>query len=55
MAKIEEIRRLNMIMDDASKLSVHEQEYILATIRGMLLARDRLLKKRKHSRKPPER
>lgn len=44
MKRVEELKRLDVIVEGASKLSVESQEYILATIKGMLFTRDLLVK-----------
>ena len=47
MAKVEDIKRLDAIVDGASELPIENQEYILATIRGMLFTRHQLTKPKK--------
>lgn len=49
-----DIKRLDAIVDGASKLPIENQEYILTTIKGMLFTRNLLLKQVKQSYKPPE-
>ncbi len=53
MTKVNDIKRLDAIVDGASKLPVENQEYILNTIKGMLFTRDLLMKKGNQPRKPP--
>lgn len=43
MAKINDIERLNSIVVGVSELPVENQEYILATIKGMLFTRKLLM------------
>lgn len=42
MTKVEDVKRLDAIVDGASKLLVENQEYILTTIKGMLFTRNLL-------------
>ncbi len=49
-------KRLDSIVEGASKLPIENQEYILTTIRGMLFTRNLLENQRnptKQPRKPP--
>lgn len=39
-----DVRRLDAIVDGASRLPIESQEYILATIKGMLFTRNLLIK-----------
>lgn len=50
----EDVKRLDAIVDGASKLPVENQEYILTTIKGMLFTRNLLLKQAEQPRKPPK-
>lgn len=43
--------RPEIILEEASKLSVNNQEYVLAVIRGMLFTRSCFLKKKKEEKK----
>lgn len=52
MTGVENGKRLNEIVVGASKLSIENQEYILATIKAMLFTRSYLLKRTNHSYKP---
>ena len=54
MTKVEDVKRLDAIVDGASKLPVENQEYILTTIKGMLFTRNLLLKQAEQPRRPPE-
>ena len=54
MTKVEAVKRLDAIVDGASKLPVENQEYILTTIKGMLFTRNLLLKQAEQPRRPPE-
>ena len=49
MTKVEDIKRLDAIVDGASKLPTEEQEYILAVIRGMLFTRNQTAKREKQT------
>ena len=49
MTKVEDIKRLNAIVDGASRLPVENQECILFTIRGMLFTRDLIMRKQKNN------
>ena len=53
MKRVEELKRLDAIVEGASKLPVESQEYILATIKGMLFTRDLLTKQAVQSPKYP--
>ena len=53
MTKVEDVKRLDEIVDGASKLPIENQEYILTTIRGMLFTRN-LLQRQEQPRKPPK-
>ena len=44
MSKTAEIKRLDEIIEGASKLPIENQEYILTTIKGMLFTKQLLLK-----------
>ena len=50
MTRAEDIKRLNAIVDGASKLPVENQECILFTIRGMLFTRDVMMRKQKNEK-----
>lgn len=54
MTKAEDTKRLDAIVDGASKLPVENQEYILTTIRGMLFTRNLLMKQMEETHKTPE-
>lgn len=54
MTKVEDVKRLDAIVDGASKLPIENQEYILTTIKGMLFTRNLLMKKADQPRKPPK-
>lgn len=54
MTKAEDVKRLDAIVDGASKLPVENQEYILATIKGMLFTRNLLMKPPKRTQKSNE-
>lgn len=47
-----DLKRLDAIIDGASKLPMENQEYILTTIKGMLFTRNLLLKQ--HTQKETE-
>lgn len=49
-----DVKRLDAIVDGASKLPVENQEYILTTIKGMLFTRNLLLKQVEQSHRPSE-
>lgn len=51
MIKTDDVKRLDAIVDGASKLPVENQEYILTTIKGMLFTRNLL---EKQNSKPPK-
>ena len=53
MKRVEELKRLDAIVEGASRLPVESQEYILATIKGMLFTRDLLTKQADQSPKYP--
>ena len=53
MTKVEDVKRLNAIVDGASKLPIENQEYILTTIKGMLFTRNLLAKQQNQPPKPP--
>lgn len=42
--RAEDLKRLNAIVDGASKLPIENQEYILTTIKGMLFTRNLLMR-----------
>lgn len=44
MKNLDKEQRINAIVEGASELPIENQEYILATIRGMLFTRNHLLK-----------
>ena len=52
MEGTKEVERLDAIVDGTSKLPIENQEYILATIKGMLFTRNLLAKQDEHSVKP---
>ena len=52
MTKVEDVKRLNAIVDGASKLPIENQEYILTT-KGMLFTRNLLAKQQNQPQKPP--
>ena len=52
MTKVEDVKRLNAIVDGASKLPIENQEYILTTIKGMLFTRNLLAKQLSESSHP---
>lgn len=54
MTKIEDIKRLDAIVDGASQLPIENQEYILTTIKGMLFTRNLLTRQTDQSFKPPK-
>lgn len=54
MTKVEDVKRLDAIVNGASKLPVENQEYILTTIKGMLFTRNLMIAQAEQSRKPPE-
>lgn len=45
-------KRLEAIVDGASKLPIENQEYILTTIKGMLLTRNLMMSQAKQPRRP---
>lgn len=53
MTKVEDVKRLDAIVDGVSKLPIESQEYILTTIKGMLFTRNLLMKQSEQPRKPP--
>lgn len=53
MTRVEDVKRLDAIVDGASKLPMENQEYILTTIKGMLFTRNILTKQADQPRKPP--
>lgn len=52
MTKVEDVKRLDAIVDGASKLPIENQEYILATIKGMLFTR-KIMSKQQEKQNPP--
>ena len=54
MTEADKLKRLNAIIEGASKLPVENQEYILAIIRAMLFTRNLLTKQDNQSPNPPE-
>lgn len=54
MTNVEEVKRLDAIVDGASKLPVENQEYILTTIKGMLFTRNLMMTQAEQPRKPTE-
>lgn len=54
MTKAEDVKRLDAIVDGASKLSVENQEYILTTIKGMLFTRNLLTEQENQRCKPSQ-
>lgn len=54
MMETKDRKRLDVIVDGASRLPVENQEYILATIKGMLFTRNLLMKEDDKSVKPLE-
>lgn len=49
-----DLKRLNAIIDGASKLPIENQEYILATIKGMLFTRNLMIAQAGQPHKSPE-
>lgn len=49
-----DLKRLNAIIDGASKLPIENQEYILATIKGMLFTRNLMMAQAEQSHTSPE-
>lgn len=54
MTKAEDKKRLDAIVEGASKLPVEKQERILTTIKGMLFTRSLLTKQTNASNEPSE-
>ena len=55
MTKPKNFRKVNAIMEEASKLPLEEQEVLLAVIRGMQVTRRSLTKSRRRFPRPPQR
>ena len=55
MTRPNNFRKLNAIMEEASKLPLEEQEVLLAVIRGMQVTRRSLTKSRRRFPRPPQR
>ncbi len=54
MTKAGDKKRLDAIVEGASRLPIENQEHILTAIKGMLFTRSLLLKKPSPSNGPPE-
>lgn len=55
MTRPNNFRKVNAIMEEASKLPLEEQEVLLAVIRGMQVTRRRLTKSRRRFPRTPQR
>ena len=55
MTKPKNFRKVNAIMEEASKLPLEEQEVLLAVIRGMQVTRRSLTKSRRRFPRTPQR
>ncbi len=55
MTRPNNFRKLNAIMEEASKLPLEEQEVLLAVIRGMQVTRRSLTKSRRRFPRTPQR